>query len=128
MVSNCSGNGGVWFEREKELMRKCPRCGFEEPPIWRNTAHRLYTQHCFLTDLEEWDRELADVLRVQKYVFRDGFKYRLSPKGIVHRIEAACCRWPDPKNPSLNEPHTEKHLSRLVGREMHVQPLFPEEK
>ena len=97
-------------------MRKCPNCGFQEPPIWRQTLRRLYTEYCHIDDLETWDKELAAQLREKKYVFKDGVKYVLNTVGYIHRIDAFLCAHPEPENPSITEPNKEKHKARILGR------------
>jgi hypothetical protein len=67
--------------------------------------------------LEVWNAELARQLREKKYVFLDGVKYYLNPKGYVHRIDAFLCAHPEPENHSLCEPTKEKHKARIIGRE-----------
>jgi len=97
-------------------MRKCPKCGFSEPPIWRQTLRRLYTEYCHIDDLDPWNPELARQLRERKYVCLDGVKHRLNSVGYVHRIDAFLYASPDPLNPSITEPNKEKHKARIIGR------------
>ena len=97
-------------------MRVCPKCGYREPPIWRNRmAKRLYVQYCRIDELEFWDQDLAKELKEKKYVFKDGVKYKLTPKDYVEKIDAFLCAHPEPDNPSISEPHFEKHKAKLIG-------------
>jgi len=109
-------------------MRDCPKCGYQEPPIWRNTLKRLYLQHCYIDDLEPWDPDLAAELRKNKFAVKDGVKYALNKKGYVHKIDAFLCANPDPKSHSMSEPSKEKHKARILGRERNQKLLqFSEE-
>jgi len=98
-------------------MRVCPQCGYEEPAIWRNTKWRLYTEHCHIGDLEIWDPEFAKKLKAAgpgSTIIRAGHKYRLNKSGsYVHRLAVKLCK--HPHGPSIQEPNTEKHRSKLLG-------------
>ena len=96
-------------------MRECPQCGFKEPPIWRNKLHRLYTQYCRLDELEDWDQELANLLKQNNYVFKDGVKYQNNGKGYINKIEAYLCQDPNPNHSSISEPNTEKRKAAVIG-------------
>lgn len=109
-------------------MRVCPKTCYLFSPIWRNTLRRLYTQHAHIDDVEAEDPELAKVLRDKKYVYRDGVKYRLNKSGThVHRIAATLCQNPDPFNPSITEPNTEKSKARILGVKVKNQRRLLEE-
>jgi len=112
-------------------LRVCPKCGYEESPIWRNTLRRLYTSHAHIEDLKIWEPELAKELIEKKYVYRNGVKYKLTKKGShVHKIEAKFCQDPNPKSDKITEPTTEKCKSRILGRMKNQAKLlddaFPE--
>lgn len=111
-------------------MHICPKCGYEQPAIWRNTLRRLYTEHCHINDLEVWDPKLAAELKDKKYVFRKGVKYKLNKAGNhVHRIEAKLCQDPNPLSDKITEPNTEKHKARVMGIRHNGQvPLFVVQK
>lgn len=97
-------------------MHTCPKCGYEQPAIWRNTLRRLYTEHCHINDLEQWEPELAAALKKKRYVYLNGTKYRLNKNGNhVHRIEAKLCAYPEPTNERITEPNTEKSKARVLG-------------
>jgi hypothetical protein len=104
-------------------MRECPQCGFKEPPIWRNRmAKRLYVQYCRIDEFELWYPKLAKELKnaplgknESRYLFNNGVKYKLTKKGYVERIDAFLCAHPEPENPSISEPHFEKHKAKLIG-------------
>jgi hypothetical protein len=75
-------------------MRVCPNCGFTDSPIWRNKmALRLYVQYCHIEELDSFEPEVAAALRKSpdRYLFKDGIKYRLNPQGYVDRIDAFLC-------------------------------------
>jgi len=103
-------------------MRVCPECGHKESPIWKNRFHRLYEQYCRLDELETWEPELAKELTEsahvlkEKYVYKDGVKYRINEDDMVLRIDAFLCANPDPTNRSIVEPNKEKHKARVIGR------------
>jgi hypothetical protein len=108
-------------------MRVCPKCGYEDPPIWRNTLRRLYTDHCHIEDLKIWEPQLAQLILEKKYVCLNGVKYKLNRKGShVHRIMAKHCKYPDVANPSIMEPDTEKSKARLLGRQRFQKELILE--
>ena len=98
-------------------MRECPRCGYEEPPIWRNRLGYLYQQYCHFGDLEIYDPELAKMIKDKGYVFRDNVKYKLYSGGAyVVRIDAKLCADPRPQISSVSEPNKEKHKARVMGK------------
>jgi hypothetical protein len=110
-------------------MRVCPKCGYQDAPIWRNTLRRLYQQHCHINDLEIWNPELAADLKEKRYVFKNGVKYKLNSKGThVHRIDAFLCADPRPESPKITEPNTEKHKARVLGIRRNGQRRLLEEK
>jgi hypothetical protein len=84
-------------------------------------AKRLYVQYCRIDELMDWEPELAKELQQKKYVFKNGVKYKLTPKDYVERIDAFLCAHPEPENPSLSEPHFEKHKAKLIKRNPRFQ-------
>lgn len=109
-------------------LKHCPKCGYQEPPIWRHTFRRLYTEHCYIDDLDPWDADLAAELRKKKFVVKDGVRYALNKKGYVHRIDIFLCANPDPHSHSMNEPVKEKHKARILGKQRNQKLLmFSEE-
>jgi len=102
-----------------KTMKECPYgdCIYELP-IWRNTLRRLYTRHCHIEDLKEWNPKLAQELMEKRYVFLNGVKYKLNKKGShVHMIPARLCQDPNPLSNKITEPTTEKHKARVLGKE-----------
>lgn len=98
-------------------MKTCPKCGFEDPPIWRNTLRQLFTEHCHINDLEIWNPELAAALKEKRYICINGTKYKLNKKGShVHRIAARYCKYSSESNPSIQEPDTESGKARILGK------------
>ncbi len=87
-------------------------------------AKRMYVQFCRLDELETWEPELAKKLKKDNYVFLDGVKYRLTPRGYVERIDAFLCKHPDARNKSLSEPTQEKHLAKLIGQPLNQTRLL----
>jgi hypothetical protein len=77
---------------------------------------RLFTQYCRIDELQQWEPDLARQLRQDKYVYKDGVKYKLNKRGIVERIDAFLCANPDPKSPSITEPRMEKFKARYCGQ------------
>jgi len=84
-------------------------------------AKRLYVQYCRIDELMTWNPDLAKELQQKKYVFKDGVKYKLKPNGYIERIDAFLCAHPEPDNPSIAEPHCEKHKAKLIGYDPKVQ-------
>jgi hypothetical protein len=114
---------------DERKMRVCPKCGYRDPPIWRNTARRLYQEHCHITDLELWNPKLADILKNQKFVCINGVKYKLNPKGTyVHRIDAHLCAYPRENDPRITEPNKEKHKARVLPARANQRRLDEEIK
>ena len=60
-------------------MRVCPKCGYEDPPCWRNNPHTNYTQYCHLEELEVWDKALAEEIKKTRHdITKDGYIYHLT--------------------------------------------------
>jgi len=98
-------------------MKICPNCGYLDPAIWRHTLRRLFSEYCHISDLEIWNPDLATILKEKKYVCIKGVKYKLNKKGShVHRIAAHLCKYPDPRDPRITEPNTEKSKVRVLGK------------
>ena len=88
-------------------MRICPKCGYVDPPIWRNTKWCYYTEHCHVDELKVWEPQLAAMLKPGETVFISGVKYHLTKSGLyVHRIPAHLTK--RPLSDSVEEPATEK--------------------
>jgi len=97
-------------------MKVCPKCGYRDPPIWRNTLRRLFAEHCHISDLEIWNPELAAALKEKRYLCIKGVKYRLNKKGAyVHRIDAFLCKYPNENDPRITEPDTESGRAKALG-------------
>jgi len=87
-------------------------------------AKRMYCQFCRIDELEEWEPELAKRLKKEGYVFLDGVKYRLTPRGYVERLDAFLCKHPESTNKSLAEPDQEKHLAKLIHQSLNQTRLL----
>ena len=87
-------------------------------------AKRMYVQFCRFDELETWEPELAKKLKEEKYMFQDGVKYRLTPRGYVEKIDAFLCKHPNPENKSLSEPTQEKHLAKLISQPLCQRKLL----
>jgi len=96
-------------------MDRCPRCGYEEPPIWKNRMWQLYQEYTRIEELESWPdtKELAAILRkigpikkgFNKVTYSDGYyNYQYRADGFVIRIAKKFAEHPD----SMREPHREK--------------------
>jgi hypothetical protein len=111
---------------DTENMRVCTKCGHKDPLIWRNNPHRLYTQYCRLDELEDWESELAKLLKALWYpnticdygatipqsnhVKIQGYIYHLNKAGIVCRIHES----DSVDGISYREPRTEKRLKHRI--------------
>jgi hypothetical protein len=89
----------------------------------------MYVQYCRIDELKDWDLKLADELSAQpedkkgnRYLCINNVKYRLKKNGYVERIDVFLCAHPEPGNPSIAEPHFEKHKAKLIGYDPKVQP------
>lgn len=73
-------------------MRVCPKCGFKDPPEWRNLRFQLFTEY---TEFESFNRlypELAAaLLENPKIVFDEHHAYHLTRSNHVHRLPKYMC-------------------------------------
>jgi len=67
-------------------MRECFKCGYKEPVIWRNKRFRLNTMYCHISDLVEWNEELASRIVNNSDVKIGPYIYHLTKAGYVDRI------------------------------------------
>ena len=89
-------------------MRECPECGYKDLPIWRNKRHRLNTSYCHITELDDWDPNLAQIIRREKDIVLHPYIYHLTKAGYVDRIH----RDDSIDGKSWREPEQEKHKAR----------------
>ena len=93
----------------------CPKCGFSEPPVWKNRYWQLYQQYTRIEELESFKdtQDLAAVLRKCEPVkkgfkivsYSDGYyNYQIRVDGFVIRIPIKCAESPD----IMREPQKEK--------------------
>lgn len=94
---------------------KCPNCGFEEAPVWKNRMWQLYQQYARIEELESFEdtKELAAILRKCSPVVKgfnhvsysdDYYNYQVRADGFVVRIPQKFAESPL----SMREPHKEK--------------------
>ena len=70
-------------------MRECPKCGYVDPPYWRNRLFDYEVDICKLEDLEHIDTDLMIELLLTergKSVFKSPYVYKLTKTGWVYRI------------------------------------------
>lgn len=65
-------------------MRVCPKCGYVERIEWHPTTWKSaqYIDCCRLSDLETFDKDLADELRKNKECVKGIYAYRVTKPGI----------------------------------------------
>ena len=92
-------------------MRVCPKCGYTDPPYWRNKKHNMYTDYCRIDELEMWDPEFAEIIKAKKNIKVNGYIYHLTRTGqYIYRIHER-----DSFNgKSWREPEQEKHLAKRI--------------
>ncbi len=70
-------------------MRECPKCGYVDPPYWRNRLFDFEVDICILSDLAIVDLDLATQLFLVKRgtsILKDVYVYRLTRTNWVYRI------------------------------------------
>jgi len=73
-------------------MKICPKCGFVDPPEWRNLHFQLYTEYMKLEDFEQLYPQLAAQLKANPYIIFDKYNaYHLTKAGYVHRVPKYLC-------------------------------------
>lgn len=78
-------------------MRVCPKCGFVDPPEWKNLHFQLYHEYMTLEDFKQLYPQMAELLLEQqqkvgtKNIIFDEKKhhaYHLTKASYVHRVPA----------------------------------------
>lgn len=94
------------------MMDKCPKCGYECEPIWKNRRFQLYQKFTRIDELEFWNSELAAALQKNGSIKRsfnkptysdDYYNYQFRADGIVVRIAKKLAANPN----SMREPSKE---------------------
>jgi len=70
-------------------MFKCPKCGFEDSPIWKASKWRRYSVYCNREELEGEDPDLLGALSVAPdgWVFRAPYWYKITKNGrVIYRM------------------------------------------
>lgn len=70
-------------------MRECPKCGYVDPPYWRNRLFDYEVDICLLSDLGLVDKGLALDLFFAKRgetIIREPYAYKLTKTNWVYRI------------------------------------------
>ena len=69
-------------------MRVCPKCGYHDPAIWRNSRFHFNVDVADIDSLEYWGMtEIAKELRLKKIAHDDVFAYYLQGGHRVLRKE-----------------------------------------
>jgi len=115
-------------------MRICPKCGFVDPPEWKNLHFQLYHEYMIFDDFQRLYPQLAARLKQNPKIIFDDKKqnaYHLTKAGYVHRVPAylitdekkwfhASSLYEKPKDPF------QKKLADKKGR-VHVYPTTEEQ-
>jgi len=79
-------------------MRVCPKCGFHDPPEWKNLHFQLYHEYITFEDFQQLYPTLAErLLEIQKaagtknIIFDEYTAYHLTKAGYVHRVPKELC-------------------------------------
>jgi hypothetical protein len=73
-------------------MRVCPKCGYNDPIIWKNMPHQLYQEYTTFEDFEQEYPDLAPKLKLSPKLLLDSCNgYHLSKSGHVHRCPKYLC-------------------------------------
>jgi hypothetical protein len=64
----------------------CPKCGFRDSPCWRASHWFLYTLTCKIDELDQFEPEIAKILREKKEVEIGAYYYKMSKFGRVYRV------------------------------------------
>jgi len=67
----------------------CPKCGFQDEPVWKSSKWRLYSVYCHTTELEAFNASLVQKLKDSKdgWVFDNPYWYKINRKGnIIYRM------------------------------------------
>ena len=70
-------------------MRECPKCGYVDPPYWRNRLFDYEVDICNLPDVASMDKELFLALYFYPRgttITKDGYCYRVTKTDWVYRI------------------------------------------
>ncbi len=70
-------------------MRECPKCGYVDPPYWRNRLFDYEVDICRWEDLAQIDRELSLNLYLSQKgttILKEPYCYRLTKTLWVYRI------------------------------------------
>lgn len=70
-------------------LRECPKCGYVDPPYWRNRLFDYEVDICKLEDLIIIDEQLSVLLTISKRgqsFLKDQYVYRLTRTNWVYRI------------------------------------------
>ena len=96
-------------------MRVCPKCGFHDLPIWRNSRWYHDVDAAPVVDIEYWDSSLAKKIKAESY-YEDGiFSYLLTTNGMVLRKETEFLN----KNTEGNTPTEKKEKWFKIAIEKH---------
>lgn len=115
-------------------MDKCPQCGFEPAPIWKNRRFHLYQKYARIDELEAWPdtKEIAAILRKigptkqshNKVTWSDGYyNYQYREDGIVVRIAKKLAKDPD----SMREPPKDTHRHKIRWLPLSQKKLLEEQ-
>jgi hypothetical protein len=91
-------------------MRECTNCGYKDLLIWRHKHFRLYTDYCHINELSDWDKPLADKIRIEKNCKIGPYIYHLTKAGYVDRVHESDSR----NGSSYREAETEKHRCHIL--------------
>lgn len=79
-------------------MRVCPKCGYRDPPEWKNLHFQLYHEYMPFEDFQRLYPKLAaellqkqEIVGTKNIVFDEYNAYHLTRAGYVHRVQKELC-------------------------------------
>ena len=63
-------------------MRVCPKCGYVDPPAWRNSKFSPWIEVIHFDDLKRLQPEIAEKLKKQPRITDEHYEYYKAPKSV----------------------------------------------
>jgi len=98
-------------------LRVCPKCGFIDPPEWRNSKFSPWIEVIYFDDLKQLHPELAEKLETNPRVTDKDYEYYKAPKSVY-----AQRKWIEIAK------HEKKFFSVYIERVNHKKPRDANQK
>ena len=96
-------------------MFKCPKCGYEDSPVWKSSHWRRYSCYANVEDLLLINPELIKELKESpsRWIHKDGYYYQINKKGTVvnHMLEMGLSEF---KTHGFTEKPKNRHRNELI--------------